>query len=486
MDQCPTCKKDSTSFIKCRYCKRDSFCSENCQALGWSVHQDGCNIITTPWVAMTEYIGEDMMNKNELDRLKETDPVLQSHLVRSIDPKGGYVQYEVASRAKMHHTSALSKLPYGEKPSKEIRDKKYSLLVRNGSKEFEIDNLDLRKNAIYQGAEGRAGQLATDLFRFGRQGGRIVLWPEPEKIPKGFEIDHLEPISVTLVFDGEPLGTFEGEIVANRWFTTKKHGTKRRFAPTLNTDRTVKFGGTRYKNAKLAYFKGKSPDNGMILKITTESTSVYTLIDLELSVYARDLEAQSSGSRPLPPVPARTKIPFVAHPDSLEHVSALVMALEEQIALGNLPQQHQNLAIINTHRLALESAMLKSETIPAPTPKINAAVQNATCALLIGNRSRQKSYLEKITESSNSPAMAMQLASELRDKMLALRNKKSRLNSALKRAVKLKILDLQKAILTVQRQSGLAKETKQQYQNILDQVISKALDPLASEKNFKI
>lgn len=53
---CINCGK-SAGCIDCGYCtKKALFCSEKCQMLGWSVHQDDCNVVTVDSSAMSAFL----------------------------------------------------------------------------------------------------------------------------------------------------------------------------------------------------------------------------------------------------------------------------------------------------------------------------------------------------------------------------------------------------------------------------------------------
>jgi hypothetical protein len=175
------------------------------------------------------------------------------------------------------------------------------------------------------------------------------------------------------------------------------------------------------------------------------------------------------------------KINFRCDPMDLDQVTGLVMALEDKMAAGALegPVIQQAFDTIDTHRKALET----DEAMGA-SPKVNAAVKEATDALwqTIDGRARERKYQDKLMRGGGE--MAIKLATDLKNRMLKARlygkdkrGPKKWISSSRKKTIRDELRDLETAInLMIRSRGGVSDDELVAYQQAKE-IIGQALDP---------
>lgn len=468
---CPCCQqKTSGELIRCSLCQKEAFCSEKCQQVGWSLHQDGCKNIHVISNPSTTLFTQEVAAGIDLEDPR--DPANQSHLLKFVSPKQTIDFHLIEGTAKFSQTGAI--VFTGGKPSKELGKKMFRLNI-NG---VETPNYIVKERAIYKGAKGIPGQLAGSLRA--QDESKLTLWVD--KLSQ--KVSAMDEISVSLIIDGVQRANIMGKLVfpKSKWWSGKSR---------LLPERGIKFKNVK---ANIVVLRGRDRQgNSVKLSFSVDLgkiRSIY-LVDVEFSTPLIALEApmgdriranlakfgESHGQNV--ELPAATST-FRCDPKSLEHVTALTMALQEKIP------DHPMFNIINTHRMAMEEALNDQRSPPEPSLKINAAVQSATNDLwahidALQSQTRYKKTLEKLVRAGASgPKLAGQMADELVAKMSGLRAKtgkglKKGINSAQKGVVRGQIEDLEKAIRNVQDQP-LDSAVKAEYNAVLDK-LRNIMDP---------
>ena len=436
---CHTChKKDKESCRECKYCKEAVYCDAECEAIGWSLHQ--CNVITVSDPDMT---------------ILMTPGSNEQFLTRYVNPKGLIEQRIIQCPAE---TPARNEANLSD-------DVGYTMTIEfEGSPKTTGEGLTLADNAIWHGANGIAGRL--------HQGGDgFTLWPGPSRIQ-----------SQNLTIPANQSGVVKINVELDNGDSTHIHalfpevwceaGMARQLTPAQVTFQK-KF---RRGDPKLA---AMLPN---IHELCAEDVSGNTV---KLIFHVKDKEAQLVDveyplSRLNRATPVTQKLQFRCNPTDLDQVTGLIMALEDKMASGELegPVIQQAFDTIDTHRKLLE---LEGEV--APSPKVNAAVKEATDALwqTIDGRARQRRYLDKLTRGGAPQAkkLAEQLAERMRKARAAGQDKKGPkkwLSSSRKSAIRTELADLEAAIMQMQAQYGLSMDQIEAY-NDARNIIRAALSP---------
>jgi len=381
--------------------------------------------------------------------LPDTGGESVNHIVRYVNPKGSIEQRIVGN--------SLS----SPVESFEDKDMPYSMHIEfNGNPAVTIDeSMTLADDAIWHGASGLAGKL-------GANKSGVTLWPGPTRIrAQQFVVpaDREGSVKITITSEGERITGIHALYPA---FTDLEFSTNNRQMTPLQTDFLKKFRrGDPIATAMLPKLHALSglDESGNAVKLIFNSNQ---LVDVEYPIGA-------SAS------PEISSFAFRCDPSDLDHVTGLVMALEDKMASGDLegPTIQQAFDTLDTHRQLLETG--EGEV----TPKINAAVQEATTALwqTIDGRARQRRYLDKLTRGGG-PNVARKLALGLAERMRKARGAKSRVGKwfakARKSEIRTELEDLEHAINQVaSKQFGLKQDVIDQYNAVITSIIYPALNP---------
>lgn len=432
-DSC-CCEKAKESCISCDYCNSLVYCSDDCKAMGWSIHQDECNVHTTDEPNLTIFYKENV----ETAELEATDPMFQSHIIRTVNPKGIISERLVESHIKF---STRNKpwandimMGAGEKVKQASDDNYYSLKIT-------VNNNDsVMVNGLLPVFMHTDNHLADDLAHVRKKkDGRVVLWA-PNSIVRDTsfnDIDSKGRISAQLFLGGVAT---EMSVVGDYRITSFDRKFKK-LNKQQKKEHSVKFA--RKTTNTLLDMAAKSP-TGEKFKFTLEFSGNHAkIIDMEFYALKDDvLNAESNNfSRSLES--AGVEMPFKCDATDIDHITGLIMALEDKMASGALSGEliNSQFEIISNHRLNLESG-----ENDAVTPKINAAVHGATTALWEEIGKSLNYYKDKLTRAgSDSPSTALQLAEVLQGKREKAGNSKF-FSSARKGALNKDLKKLREAI----------------------------------------
>lgn len=344
---CPTCNESDTEACrKCEFCQEEVYCSEKCEAIGWSAHH--CNVLTVPDKSVTLFLPE--ADEGE-------------YILRHIDPKG-YIDQRFVN-GKMETTWS--------EPSEEVpgSDFSYSMTIEKPNGEtIELNNLE---SIIHANAHNTtAAKLAAN-----REGH--VLWATPQRLAREsleFPEDGLVKISVHNA-QGKLISSIAGVYALG----ASPEENSRRVNP-IQADYQNKFrrGDSAARAARLEVLRGKDVAGNMV-QLTFDGNRL------------ADVEYQYGPADPSDEYAYQTAS-FQCDPENIDHVTGLVMALEDKMADGSLsgPIIQQQFDIIDTHRKRMDLGTAKT------SPKINAAIQYGTQALWALQPIDLKLKLEKRAE----------------------------------------------------------------------------------------
>jgi len=288
---CQTCKANATP-ISCQFCMKDLYCSEDCKQLGWSIHQDECNVWDAPEPNMTVFL-----DKNDKS----------NHIMRYVNPSG-YIEQHVVIGADSTTKCTC------EEPSK---DGKYSIQIElNGEQIANLEGKELLENSIYTSALGMGGKIAKSK-EFTAQ-NPLVLWP-----------GRLENTTQ------EDCGLIQVKV--------------------LNEDNKLissVAGLYDLEDVTSVHLPAKGLRNAQVLKArdANENYCELTFVDQRLV----DVEYHLSSLDPLVSGAPRfqsEKIEFMCDPRDIDHVNGLIMAMEDK---GGAAKFHQ-FDVINQYREGLEA-----------------------------------------------------------------------------------------------------------------------------------
>ena len=294
--KCKTCNcsigKPDAALVACTFCQKDLYCSEDCKQLGWSIHQDDCNVWEAPETNVTVF----------LDKNDKTN-----HIVRHVNPSGYIEQHVVIGDSIASNTKC-------EEPSK---DGKYSIQIElNGEEICNLEGKELLENSIYTSALGTAGKIAKSK-EFTPQ-NPLVLWPG--KLSENPQED-CGLIRVKILNEN-------GKLISSI------------------------AGLYDLEDVTAVHLPAKNLRNAQVLKArdANENYCELTFVDQKLA----DVEYHLSSLDPL--VNGTTKfqsekIEFMCDPRDIDHVNGLIMAMEDK---GGAAKFHQ-FDIINQYREGLEA-----------------------------------------------------------------------------------------------------------------------------------
>lgn len=468
----------------------------------WFAPQE--HVITVPerdMTVFTPYLGEDVMTEDELANV--SDELFQTHLIRFVDPKGHVEQRLIGGKAKF---SAQKDVGMGRGPTtmpEATKNANYSILIESIDDAFEkpqvntliITGTDMTvgDHSIWKGAPNKL--YSMNLKRMANTDTTsYVLWPGPEAIQRAQLDPKQGPISFPL--NG---GTIRVSAAINGKVVARIHGIYCLPDPKQFTKRILRNLNPLQRDFKNKFRKGTTvmadlqnleavrgmDDKGRMVQLTFEvkrgssaGGGTAKLLDIEFQVDAREVDQVAMGGtvesidEPL----IGTQIhEFRCDPTDLDHVTGLVMALEDKIASGDLsgPVIEQQYHVISAHRQALETNPEEAEV----THRINAAISGATQALwqeqqeMIGFRT-QNYYYKKIKDSGGADRIAS-IAEDLIAKFTAARESTgiAKLTASVRKANYRKSLEnLRSAAQSRLNESNIEESARASLQKTVDRI----------------
>jgi hypothetical protein len=274
-----------------------AYCSAECENLGWSVHQNDCNIhVTTTEPNLTVFIPED------------SD---ESHLVRYLDPKRFAVESFVGGKLRNTKIKEFG----GGAP-----------VETTCAYQLKVNDVTIDLEPIFEGHDSKSvRQLAAKTKR-----SKLAVFHNKSRLNtpiKGtmrftFYIDGKETTYLTGV-----LTSYDGNLIA------------------------------------------KDNRQNKILLTLKDGVITHLFFSCPVSVV---LKKQAL----LPSTDVPNRIDFKCNADDIDHVSGLIMALEDGMASGELEGMDNHFYVINAHREALE----KNPDL-VPNAKVNAAIHYVANAM---------------------------------------------------------------------------------------------------------
>lgn len=305
-----TCGKEEAS-IKCGICNKLAYCCSSCENIGWSLHQNDCNIHSTiDEPHLTVFIPED------------SD---ESHMVRYYDPKGFVNENFIGGKFRNTKTKKFGGGAYVNP------DCEYQVTI-NGGKPIKVEPI----------FEAHDSKIIRQLAAITRRSKQAVFYAKNVN----FSISQ-ERLKISFYIDGKETTYLTGNLTD---FENGNH-----------------IGKDEKKNKVLIHLK-----DGKI---------VHMYFSCPVSVVEKKQAY-------LPSTDVPNRLQFKCDASDIDHISGLVMALEDGMASGELQDMDNHFYVINAHREALE----KDPTI-VPSAKINAAIHFVTTALW--NNYVDKSLLDR-------------------------------------------------------------------------------------------
>lgn len=436
---CPTCNKEGKEACEsCELCHSLVYCSEECKQIGWSAHQ--CNVIRVEDPNVTVFM--------------PSTKTTQTMLLQYVSPKGQIEQRFVEGEA------AEEKRGEGKKMPKSMQGKDYILEINHVP--LKAGKMRLGEDCLWTGAQGIAGRIGKS------EETPYVFWSGTNIIGQNMQDGDILHIGVRVE------GRLVGEISGILCLLEKEENNGLRKLSPLQLEVKQKFPRLDTSFQKIQGFLARDAQDNLVRLSVDMSSTVPRLLDVEYHIKPQQVEQGGGSLQPF----VNEKLAFCVDPSNIDHITGLVMALEDKIASGELsgPVIQQQFDVINTHRAALE----ENPELAQPTPKIHAAVQGATQALWdsIDGKAKQRYYQDKLMRGGAPEAKA--LAQALADKMGKARARtgflKRILSPGQKRATRLNMQDLETAILRAKQQYGLSEDAVKEYDEALD-ILKKAMNP---------
>ena len=409
----------SAGCVDCEYCsKKNLYCKNpECKNLGWSLHEQDCNVVTVDTETTTAFTPKVSGNPKD-----------SATLLKYYNPKGSLVQKvvknEVITRAQDENL---------------VHEYDMDIQLSNG-KSLKLESLE---NTVYPEATGIAGRLYQS-----RGDGSTSHWSGP--------LDLEAPVAGTVSIQLKDSST--GNII------TKVQGvydledvqdTKGRILTDEQKEYRIKNPNKydQYPNVKV--FQAINEDGEHATRLTFVNNK---LVDVEIH-HIEPTNDQLVGE----------SYHFRCDPNDVDHITGLVMAMEDSgLNFGD------KFTIINEHRKVLEKVNNSTEA----SPKVNAAVQSATKMLWehVSSQAQQRKFVDKLTRGGDT--MAVQLAYQLYLKMQGARTKsgiKKPLGWAQKKVYRRDLEDLRAAIDQVAY--GPASPSVNGNYSVALSIITQALNP---------
>jgi hypothetical protein len=359
-----------------------------------------------------------------------TDPAgaIVQHTVEPILGKASFVE----GGSKLGNGANPADIQWGPNSAdKGISDKKYSMVITyrgaggfGPSKKTIISGLTFGTTAIHRDAKGTPGKLAKlNPTRFyNTDKSTLVLWPESRLVmnamaKSGIEIDSQGgSMYIQLIMDGSPApfssiyGALEFGKRRSGIFQVFKRGLKSLLP--FQKEFEIKMGGKKQAALETLVMLRGADNEGNAVQLTFQMNrdkqgvpiGYAELVDVEYRVPVRlirfGVTGQAAGKMTkqtyttmtgdnspspddsddeAPPPPARDQaqvrnsIPFHLDADNLDHVSGLLMAMEQQMD----ERHYEELAMIQEHQKKLEHSKLTGEEYSTP-PAIQAVVHDVS------------------------------------------------------------------------------------------------------------
>ncbi len=370
--KCTCGKADAT--IQCDICLQKAYCCKECKPLGWSIHQDECNVHIADkpdtTVFMPEFDGYDPK------RVDGNEEFLQSHIVRYVSPKA-VVQEQLITA---NFQQVVKKLGGGA-PVDE--DKKYQLRISGGGMIPKLINvIPVFKESRDSRAAELAGQKTYDM-------SKVVFWSS-ERV--NIDIPTRGELKVLLLVNGSKTGraivgdyklpsseNFLGDFArkVKSHLLKKEYLTKGFRAEVTNTLLTMK----------------ASNRNGNMFRFTVQmskgkgGSATVPIVDVEFATKEADLKrggwigAETTPSQGDGVVSADYIQPIKCDASNIDHITALVQAMEDRMASGELVGFEDRFNIINAHREGLMISDSASGGV-GNHPKLQSAIHDTMTQLI--------------------------------------------------------------------------------------------------------
>ena len=175
-----TCGK-ADAIVPCDICLQPAYCCKECKPLGWSIHQDHCNIHIATKVDTTVFMPE--FDGYDPKRVDGNEEFLQSHIVRYVSPKAVVQENLIQAEFRQVYKKLGGGHPVDE-------DKTYQLRITgNGMIPKLVRVIPVFKESRDSRAAELAGQKTYDM-------SKVVFW-SAERV--NIEIPTRGELKVTLL-----------------------------------------------------------------------------------------------------------------------------------------------------------------------------------------------------------------------------------------------------------------------------------------------
>jgi hypothetical protein len=457
MSTCAHCgKKDAT--VSCEYCKDVCYCNSKCAEVGWHAHANNCNVVEVPLGGMTAFVptyGEEHFDEQMQEKLNPNGPVFQSYIVQP--PTSGASSTLVEAQANFSKGRMRGA---GGAPVGELADREFFLRITSkpdpfsdaGKEVRESETMKVRDAAIYATADGVRGRLAKGRF-LSTDGTKVTLWPgalsRPMRIPATTGAIMVEMVDKATGYTISSIhGAYNFHKRAGGLIQVFKRGFKTLLPFQSEFKEKNGNGGSNLASLEMlraADVYGNSTQ--ITFEVMRDSDGVaakeVVLVDVEFSLWNKtELQPQ------LPPRDQEIGTHLRLDADNLNHVTALVMAMEDQKIFD---EQFQ---VIKAHQQALEAAV-RDGTDYETSPKTYASVELATQEMVGRTYSSKKRYMTKLNRGM---FLAIKEAVELYEEMADARNAPSKIRAVTlgkKKAIRRQKKTLESAIATNLANSSL-------------------------------
>jgi len=395
MSECAACKQKTPCHETCDLCLKNLYCSEECKHIGWSAHQEFCNVHTVDSPDTTLFVpyieGE----------LEEKDTIFdQNHIVRYVNPKGFVEQHEVIGADTTTIFKAGSMKPGRKLPnSSTIGVVKYSINIIYQNYTYSTEYLPVMNEKYMSSRENNneSGYVLTPGYE--KTNGIKNNYDTTTGLDVITKVGYLQ-CYVTLTkpeVDDKALTSINGVYMFQDWKQSVIGDWKRKLTGVVMSKEKFqkKFGKTSLQQNDIESIIATRGPYAILLtfkvdrvKGKIDENTTARLIDIEFLIPTKDLDdfisMQPSEITKLKKTLSEvgTQLPFQCDATNLAHVTGLVMALEDKIEGGALtgPVIENQYQIISTYRQELENALNNGKTLEV-SPKINASIKGATDAL---------------------------------------------------------------------------------------------------------
>lgn len=328
--------------------------------------------------AFVPYFGEDVENKEMIDRLDPNGPAYQSYLVSYHSPSGYMKQHviEPLIGEAVRFKRTRQGLGYGDFPE-ELREETYDLSVTVNNHTFVMNGLKFAETAIHAKSYGNRGKIA-ELFG-GNTYNRdfVTLNPGNAALSNDLRLADLSPmdqVTIVMSVQRKTVVEFSGRLLSaqSRW--DKVFGGGRALARPFQWFQRYKYDKVDVSNLKLLRGTDMNGNSVVLALFQPRSAKFAHLHDLELKVSTQILLPTMSMSAPVCNEPVKQT--FQLDASNVDHMTGLIAAMEEQIADGHLKEFQNTFEMLKEHRERLENDPEYETNL-----EINAAVHQVTNAM---------------------------------------------------------------------------------------------------------